>query len=141
MTTARVSTRSANPTAALWLATFALFTLTAMNAFLHEAAKVAPVGQLVFWRSFVALGPIRIYLICRRELGTALRTDYPHKHLIRGILGSGVMMFNFIALAFLVLLDASSVAGALVVVAAEALVAYGQGRFSRQPASAVPTER
>ena len=101
MTTAHVSTRLANPAAALWLATFALFTLTAMNAIIHEAAKVAPVGQLVFWRSFVALGPILIYLAFRRELGTALRTKYPHKHLIRGILGSGVMMFNFIALAYL----------------------------------------
>lgn len=101
MTSAHVSTRSANPAASLWLATFALVTLTAMNAIIHEAARVAPVGQLVFWRSFVALGPILIYLAFRRELGTALRTKYPQKHLIRGILGSAVMMFNFIALAYL----------------------------------------
>ena len=101
MTTAHVSTRGANPAAALWLATFALLALTAMNAIIHEGAKVAPVGQLVFWRSFVALGPILLYLAFRRELGTALRTNYPHKHLIRGVLGSGVMMFNFIALAYL----------------------------------------
>jgi drug/metabolite transporter (DMT)-like permease len=96
-----LSSRSANPAAALWLATFGLFTLTAMNAIIHEAAKVAPVGQLVFWRSFAALGPILLYLVVRRELGTALRTRYPHKHLIRGILGAGVMMFNFIALGYL----------------------------------------
>jgi drug/metabolite transporter (DMT)-like permease len=101
MTTAHVSTRGANSAAALWLATFALLALTAMNAIIHEGAKVAPVGQLVFWRSFVALGPILLYLACRRELGTALRTNYPHKHLIRGVLGSGVMMFNFVALAYL----------------------------------------
>ena len=96
-----LTTRSINPAAALWLATFALFTLTAMNAIIHEAAKVVPVGQLVFWRSLVALGPILIYLLARRELGTAIRTKYPHKHLIRGILGAGVMMFNFIALGYL----------------------------------------
>ncbi|MET3924970.1 DMT family transporter [Devosia sp. 2618] len=101
MTSAHISTRGVNPAAALWLATFALFTMTAMNAIIHEAAKVAPVGQLVFWRSFVALGPILIYLLVRRELGMSLRTKYPHKHLIRGVLGAGVMMFNFIALAYL----------------------------------------
>lgn len=101
MTTLPVSTRSANPAAALWLATFSLFTMTAMSAIIHEAAKVVPIGQLVFWRSFVALGPILIYLAIRKELRTALQTRYPHKHLIRGILGAAVMMFNFIALAYL----------------------------------------
>ncbi|SEP96541.1 Uncharacterized membrane protein [Devosia sp. YR412] len=101
MTALHVSTRSASPALALLLSTFALFTLTAMNAIIHEAAKVAPVGQLVFWRSIVALGPILIYLWFRQELGSSLRTKYPHKHLIRGILGSGVMMFNFIALGYL----------------------------------------
>ena len=101
MTTPHVSTRGINPAAALWLATFSLFTLTAMNALIHEAAKVTPVGQLVFWRSVVALGPILIYLWIRGELGTSLRTKYPHKHLIRGILGAGVMTFNFIALGYL----------------------------------------
>lgn len=101
MTAPHVSTRGASPALALWLATFALFTLTAMNAIIHEAAKVAPVGQLVFWRSFIALGPILIYLWFRGELGTSLRTRYPYKHLIRGVLGAGVMMFNFIALAYL----------------------------------------
>lgn len=101
MTTPHVSTRGASPAHALWLATFALFTMTAMSAIIHEAAKVAPVGQLVFWRSIVALGPILIYLWFRGELGASVRTKYPHKHLIRGILGSGVMIFNFIALAYL----------------------------------------
>jgi drug/metabolite transporter (DMT)-like permease len=78
-----------------------LFMMTAMNAIIHESAKVAPVGQLVFWRSFVALGPILVYLLVRGELGTAMRTRYPHKHLIRGVLGAAVMVFNFIALGYL----------------------------------------
>lgn len=96
-----LSTRNINPAAALWLATFALLTMTAMSATIHEAAKIVPVGQLVFWRSFVALGPILIYLLVRGELGTAVPTKYPHKHLIRGVLGAAVMMFNFSALAYL----------------------------------------
>ncbi|KKC36710.1 hypothetical protein WH87_13320 [Devosia epidermidihirudinis] len=75
--------------------------MTAMSAIIHEAAKVAPVGQLVFWRSFIALGPIVIYLLVRGELATAVRTKYPRKHLVRGLLGCAVMMFNFVALAYL----------------------------------------
>ena len=90
-----------NTTAALWLATFALIVMAGMSAAVHEAAKVAPVGQLVFWRSFVALLPITIYMGVRGELGPSLRTKYPHKHLIRGLLGCAVMFFSFISLAYL----------------------------------------
>lgn len=90
-----------NTVAALWLSTFALIVMAAMSAAVHEAAKVAPVGQLVFWRSFVALAPILIYMGVRGELGASLRTKYPHKHLIRGLLGCAVMFFSFISLAYL----------------------------------------
>lgn len=90
-----------NPAAALWLATIALIVMTAMSAAIHEAAKVAPVGQLVFWRSFVALIPIVIYMGVRGQLGASLRTKYPHKHLIRGLLGCAVMFFSFVSLAYL----------------------------------------
>lgn len=90
-----------NPAAALWLATIAMIVMAAMSAAIHEAAKVAPVGQLVFWRSCVALLPILIYMTVRGELGRSLRTRYPHKHLIRGLLGCAVMFFSFISLAYL----------------------------------------
>lgn len=101
MTAPQISTRRSNSVTALWLYTFALIIMAAMSATIHEAAKVAPVGQLVFWRSFVALGPILIYLWVRGELRTSMRTKYPHKHLIRGILGSTVMVCSFISLAYL----------------------------------------
>lgn len=90
-----------NPVAALWLATCALIVMAAMSSAIHEAAKVAPVGQLVFWRSFVALGPILVYMAARRQLGPSLRTRHPVKHLIRGLLGCTVMFFSFVSLAHL----------------------------------------
>lgn len=90
-----------NTAAALWLATLALIVMAAMSAAIHEAAKVAPVGQLIFWRSFVALLPIVAYLAVRGELGRSLRTRYPYKHLIRGLLGCAVMFFSFVSLAYL----------------------------------------
>lgn len=86
---------------AFWFATFALASMAAMSASVHEAAKVAPVGQLVFWRSFFALAPTLAYMVVRRQLGPALRTRYPHKHLIRGLLGCAVMTLSFITLKYL----------------------------------------
>lgn len=90
-----------NSIAALWLATLGLIVMAAMSASIHEAAKVAPVGQLVFWRSFVSLLPIVIYMAVRGQLGPSLATRYPHKHLIRGVLGCAVMFLSFTALRYL----------------------------------------
>lgn len=96
-----MSVTKSNPTAALWLATFGLVAMAAMSAAIHEVAKVAPVGQLVFWRSFVALLPIVGYMAVRGQIGPSLRTRYPHKHLVRGLLGCVVMVLSFISLAYL----------------------------------------
>ena len=90
-----------NPAAALWLATIALIVMAAMSAAIHEAAKVAPVGQLVFWRSFVALIPIVIYMGIRGQLGASQRTKKTQNHQIRGRLCGAVMFFSFISLAYL----------------------------------------
>jgi drug/metabolite transporter (DMT)-like permease len=91
----------ADTPAALWLATLALVALTAMSACIHEAAKVAPVGQLMFWRSAVALVPILLYMMVRRELPRALLTRVPGRHLVRGLLGAGAMFLSFTSLAYL----------------------------------------
>lgn len=91
----------ANTPAALWLATLALVAITAMSACIHEAAKVAPVGQLMFWRSAVALVPILFYMMVRSELPQALLTRVPGKHLLRSLLGAAAMFFSFTSLAYL----------------------------------------
>ena len=90
-----------NPRLALVLATGGLLCLIAMSAIIHEAAEHAALGQLIFWRSAVALPPIIAYLAVRGQLATSIRTKRPGKHLIRGILGCVVMALNFTALAHL----------------------------------------
>ncbi|WP_051960654.1 DMT family transporter [Devosia riboflavina] len=90
-----------NISTALWLSTGGLAVMAAMSAAVHEVAKLVPTGQIIFWRSFVALVPILIYLAIRRELGQAVRTRYPHKHLVRGLLGCAVMFFSFVSLRYL----------------------------------------
>lgn len=90
-----------NPVAAIWLSMTSILMFTTMSAIVHEASKAAPVGQIVFWRSALALVPIVAYMAIRGQFGQSLRTKYPHKHLIRGLLGTGVMFLNFTALAHL----------------------------------------
>ncbi|GHA14124.1 transporter RarD family, DMT superfamily protein [Devosia pacifica] len=90
-----------NTRLALVLVTCAIIMMTAMNSAVHEAAEIAPVGQIVFWRSFVAIFPVLIYMAVRGELPGALRTRYPHKHVIRGALGCLIMFLNFTALSYL----------------------------------------
>jgi drug/metabolite transporter (DMT)-like permease len=90
-----------NSRLALVLATGGLVCLIAMSAIIHAAASEASLGQLIFWRSALALPPIVTYLVLRGQLGTSIRTKRPGKHLIRGILGCIVMALNFTALAYL----------------------------------------
>ena len=90
-----------NIAAALWLSTGGLAVMTAMSAAIHEVAATVPTGQIIFWRSFVALLPTLVYLALRRELGQSIRTRYPHKHLVRGLLGCAVMFFSFVSLRYL----------------------------------------
>lgn len=90
-----------NPRLALVLATGGLLCLIAMSATIHAASSAATLGQLIFWRSALALPPIIGYLAARGQLGLAMRTKRPGKHLVRGLLGCVVMALNFTALAYL----------------------------------------
>ena len=90
-----------NSRLALVLATGGLVCLIAMSAIIHEASAHAALGQMIFWRSALALPPIVAYLALRGQLGLSIRTKRPGKHLIRGILGCIVMALNFTALAYL----------------------------------------
>lgn len=90
-----------NIAAALWLSTGGLAVMAAMSAAIHEVAGTVPTGQIIFWRSFVALFPTLTYLAIRGELGQAIRTRFPHKHLVRGLLGCAVMFFSFVSLRYL----------------------------------------
>lgn len=90
-----------NPRLALALATGGLLCLIAMSAIIHASADHAHLGQLIFWRSALALPPIIAYLALRGQLGLAIRTRRPGKHLLRGVLGCVVMALNFTALAHL----------------------------------------
>ncbi len=65
------------------------------------ASADAPVGQIVFWRSSIALIPIVLYLMWMNAFPNALRTRNWKGHLSRSTYGCLAMFLSFISLAYL----------------------------------------
>lgn len=79
----------------------ATFLFALMSLSVRLAAVEAPVGQIVFWRSGVALLPILIYLWWRGDLPKGLMTRRPWGHFKRSALGAAAMFLSFLSLAHL----------------------------------------
>jgi len=94
--------------AGIGLRLLATFLMTAMSAAVRVTAETVPLGQLIFWRSFLALIPICLYMIWRREFPSALRTKHPRLHVTRSLLGVFAMAMFFTALAYLPLANAQA---------------------------------
>lgn len=76
---------------ALRLAATGLFAV--MSLCVRLASFEAPVGQIVFYRSALALPPIVAYLFWRRQFPWGLRTRRPGGHLMRSLFGCTAMFF------------------------------------------------
>jgi drug/metabolite transporter (DMT)-like permease len=76
-----------------------LFSLMSLSV--RVASVEAPVGQIVFWRSAVALVPILAYLAWRGQLRHGLRTSRPLGHVKRSLYGCAAMFFSFLSIAHL----------------------------------------
>lgn len=72
-----------------------------MSVSVRLASVEAPVGQIVFWRSAVALVPIIVYLAWRGQLRHGLRTERPLGHVKRSLYGCAAMFFSFLSIAHL----------------------------------------
>jgi drug/metabolite transporter (DMT)-like permease len=72
-----------------------------MSLSVRIASVEAPVGQIVFWRSAVAIVPILAYLALRGQLRHGLKTNCPIGHVKRSLYGCVAMFFSFISIAHL----------------------------------------
>ncbi|WP_408984338.1 DMT family transporter [Rhabdaerophilum sp.] len=72
-----------------------------MSLSVRIASVEAPVGQIVFWRSAVALVPILVYLAWRSQLRHGLKTARPLGHVKRSLYGCAAMFFSFLSIAHL----------------------------------------
>ncbi len=105
----------------------------AMSALVRQLGDVAPVGQMVFFRSAFAILPVVVIYAFRGELSSAVRTGRPLGQLGRGLLSVGGMFTNFSALTRLPLADATAIsfASPLITVALAAVILKERVRIYR----------
>ncbi|MEW5287904.1 DMT family transporter [Erwinia papayae] len=68
-----------------------------------------PTGEVIFFRSFVALLPLLIWLKMQGRIYPQIKTRNIFGHLIRGFSGTGGMYFNYLALVYISLADATAI--------------------------------
>lgn len=92
-----------------------------------------PTGEVIFFRSFVALIPLLIWLKLQGNIFASLKTRNIFGHLIRGFSGTGGMYFNYLALVYISLADATAIsyAAPLFTVMMAALLLKEQVRLTR----------
>ncbi len=110
-----------------------------MSALVRQLGDVAPLGQMVFFRSAFAILPVVVIYTIRGELGMAVRTGRPFGQLGRGMLSVCGMFTNFSALTRLPLADATAIsfASPLITVALAAIVLKERVRIYRWSAVVV----
>ncbi len=75
----------------------------------HSDSPQYPLGQVVFFRSFIAMLVIFAWLRLQGKLHHVARTNNFFGHVKRGLTGSGGMFFGFAALVYLPLPDATAI--------------------------------
>jgi len=110
-----------------------------MSALVRQLGDVAPVGQLVFFRSAFAIPPLLIIYALRGELMAMLYTKRPLGQLGRGMLSIMGMFSNFSSLTRLPLADATAItfASPLITVALAAVILKEKVRVFRWTAVAI----
>jgi drug/metabolite transporter (DMT)-like permease len=82
---------------------------TLMLACVKGLSGTIPTGEVIFFRSFVALFPLLIWLKMQGNILPQIKTRNIFGHLIRGFSGTGGMYFNYMALVYLSLADATAI--------------------------------
>ncbi len=106
---------------------------TLMLACVKGLSGTIPTGEVIFFRSFVALIPLLIWLKFQGDILVSLKTRNIFGHLIRGFSGTGGMYFNYMALVYISLADATAIsyAAPLFTVIMAAILLKENVRFSR----------
>ena len=106
---------------------------TLMLACVKGLNGAIPTGEVIFFRSFIAMFPLLIWLKIQGNVLASIKTKNIFGHLIRGFSGTGGMYFNYLALVSISLADATalSYAAPLLTVIMAALLLKERVRFSR----------
>ena len=114
-------------------------TFAVMQALVRSLGQEIPVGEVVFFRSLLAVVPVVAIYALRGELADAIHTKRLLGHVGRGLVGLAGMFFSFAALARLALAEATAIsfASPLVTVALAALMLRERVRIYRWSAVAI----
>ncbi|WP_277966381.1 DMT family transporter [Pantoea trifolii] len=106
---------------------------TLMLACVKGLNGAIPTGEVIFFRSFIALFPLLIWLKIQGNVLENLKTRNLFGHFIRGFSGTGGMYFNYLALVYISLADATalSYAAPLFTVIMAAMLLKERVRVSR----------
>ena len=85
----------------------ATFFFTLMVILIKFLAEAVPVGQVVFFRSAVALVPLVLFLMWTKDFPSGLRSTRPMGHVVRCLMGCAAMFASFASLKYLPLAHAS----------------------------------
>lgn len=99
-------TRPDNPSFGIALRIRPGVLFTGMVICVKALSDAAPLGQIVFFRSFFALIPLVIILMVRREFPSGLRTARPIDHPVRSFFGAAALFTSFASVALLPLAEA-----------------------------------
>jgi drug/metabolite transporter (DMT)-like permease len=94
-------------TTGIFLRIGATFFFTLMVILIKFLAESVPVGQVVFFRSAVALVPLILFLMWTKDFPSGLRSKRPMGHVMRCLMGCAAMFASFASLKYLPLAHAS----------------------------------
>ena len=84
-------------------------TSTLMMACVKGLNGTIPVGEVIFFRSSVALIPLFIWLGCQGNILDGIRTRNIKGHFLRGLAGTGGLYFSYLALLYISLTDVTAI--------------------------------
>ena len=98
-----------DPRKGILLKIAAALALVLMSACISGLKGEVPIGELVFFRSAIALVPLSIWIVLQGGFRKEIATRHIGGHMIRSFSGSGGMIFSYLALAYLPLADATAI--------------------------------
>lgn len=98
-----------NPSTGISMKIAAALSSTLMMACVKALDGTIPVGEVIFFRSFVALIPLFIWLGSQGSIIEGIRTRNIRGHFVRGLAGTGGLYFSYLALIYISLVDVTAI--------------------------------
>lgn len=96
-----------DPARGILLKLAATLAFALMNAVVKSLGHL-PLGEIVFFRAFFALVPVFIVAGLAGRLSLAFRTQRPHLHVVRSLVGTAAMFCYFVSITSLPLADSTA---------------------------------